>query len=337
MSKIKVLSEKNIKELIDLQMAINADEEAYKQKSNHKGNVWPLVFYEYEHNVFDLDIRSGNLMDSSAYGLKLISYNENNPQIGLSKVNATALVCNDKTGEPLAILNAAPITSYRTGAAAAIGAKYLAKKDSKNLLIVGTGNIAKYSVAATLFLMPSIENVYVYNPKRQINNENLISFKDEVNVLLKESGKKTNIKYSLVDDISKITSISDIIITTTPSDKALINVNWVKPGTHFSCMGACMTGKQEIDENIFAKARSFADDESQCLKQGEAQCAYNKKIISKFDAEIGDVILGKVEGRKNEDDITIFDSTGLFLQDLATSMELIKKAHTNNIGIEIEL
>ena len=102
-------------------------------------------------------------------------------------------------------------------------------------------------------------------------------------------------------------------------------------------MGACMTGKQEIDENIFAKARSFADDESQCLKQGEAQCAYNKKIISKFDAEIGDVILGKVEGRTNKDDITIFDSTGLFLQDLATSMELIKKAHTNNIGIEIEL
>ena len=81
MSKIKVLSEKNIKELISLEIAINADEEAYKQKSNCKGSVWPLVFYEYEHNVFDLDIRSGNLMDSGAYGLKLISYNENNPQI----------------------------------------------------------------------------------------------------------------------------------------------------------------------------------------------------------------------------------------------------------------
>ena len=337
MSKIKVLSEKNIKELIDLQIAINADEEAYKQKSNHKGNVWPLVFYKYEHNVFDLDIRSGNLMDSNAYGLKIISYNENNPQIGLSKVNATALVCNDKTGEPLAILNAAPITSYRTGAAAAIGAKYLARKDSKNLLIVGTGNIAKYSVAATLFLMASIENVYLYNPKRQINNEELLLFKDEVDVLLKESGKDTSAKFSLADDISKITSISDIIITTTPSDKAIIDVDWVKPGTHFSCMGACMTGKQEIDESIFEKAKSFADDQSQCLSQGEAQCAYNKKIISNFDAEIGDVILGKVEGRKSEEDITIFDSTGLFLQDLATSVELIKKAHTNNIGIEIEL
>ena len=302
MSKIKVLSEKNIKELIDLQIAINADEEAYKQKSNHKGNVWPLVFYEYEHNVFDLDIRSGNLMDSSAYGLKLISYNENNPQIGLSKVNATALVCNDKTGEPLAILNAAPITSYRTGAAAAIGAKYLARKDSKNLLIVGTGNIAKYSTAATLFLMPSIENVYLYNPKRIVEDTELISFKEEVSLLLKESGKETTAVFNSVDDIQKITNISDIIITTTPSDKALIDEEWVKPGTHFSCMGACMVGKQEIDENIFSKARIFADDEQQCLKQGEAQCAYNKKLISKFDAEIGEVILEKVAGRKAEND-----------------------------------
>ena len=337
MSKIKVLSEKNIKELIDLQIAINADEEAYKQKSNHKGNVWPLVFYEYEHNVFDLDIRSGNLMDSSAYGLKLISYNENNPQIGLSKVNATALVCNDKTGEPLAILNAAPITSYRTGAAAAIGAKYLARKDSKNLLIVGTGNIAKYSTAATLFLMPSIENVYLYNPKRIVEDTELISFKEEVSLLLKESGKETTAVFNSVDDIQKITNISDIIITTTPSDKALIDEEWVKPGTHFSCMGACMVGKQEIDENIFSKARIFADDEQQCLKQGEAQCAYNKKLISKFDAEIGEVILEKVAGRKAENDITIFDSTGLFLQDLATSMELINEANKNNIGVEIEL
>jgi ornithine cyclodeaminase/alanine dehydrogenase len=337
MGKIKVLSENDIRKIINLKIAINAVEEAYKQKSNNKGNVWPLVFYEYEHNVFDLDIRSGNLMDSGAYGLKLISYNENNPKKGLSKVNATALVCNDKTGEPLAILNAAPITSYRTGAAAAIGAKYLAKKDSKNLLIVGTGNIAKYSTAATLFLMSSIENVYLYNPKRIIENNELLSFKEEVNSLLKESNKETTVVFNSVEDISKIANISDIIITTTPSDKALIDEKWVKPGTHFSCMGACMVGKQEIDKNIFSKARTFADDEQQCLKQGEAQCAYNKKLINKFDSEIGEVILGKAEGRKSENDITIFDSTGLFLQDLATSMELINEANKNNIGVEIEL
>ncbi len=73
MSEIKVLSEKDIKKIINLKIAIEAVEEAYKQKSEKKGNAWPIVFYEYEHGVFDLDIRSGNLMDSNTYGLKLIS------------------------------------------------------------------------------------------------------------------------------------------------------------------------------------------------------------------------------------------------------------------------
>ena len=78
MNKIKILNEVDIKQILNMNMAINAVEKAYCQKNSGKGNVWPLVFYEYEHNVFDLDIRSGNLDDSNAYGLKLISYNENN-------------------------------------------------------------------------------------------------------------------------------------------------------------------------------------------------------------------------------------------------------------------
>ena len=337
MSKIRVLSETDIKQIISLKLAINAVEDAYKQKSNNKGNVWPLVFYEYEHNIFDLDIRSGNLKDSNAYGLKLISYNENNPKNELPKVYATAMLFNDKTGEPLAILNASPITSYRTGAAAAIGAKYLAKKDSKNLLIVGTGNVAKYSTAATLLLMDNIEKVYLYNSRRVIDNNELLLFKDEVKRLLQESNKESNANFYIVNDIEKTTGISDIIITTTPSEKPIIDSRWVNNGTHFSCMGAGIVGQQEIYEALFSKARTIADDEEQCLTHGEAQTAFKKKIINKFDAEIGDIILGKTIGRKNDEDITIFDSTGLFIQDLATSMELINESKRKNIGTEIKL
>ena len=166
MNKIKVLNEKDIRKLINMNMAIKAVENAYAQKSSFKGSVWPLVFYEYEHNVFDLDIRSGNLDNSNAYGLKLISYNENNPKIGLGKVNATSLICDSKTGQPIALLNAAPITSYRTGAAAGVGAKYLARKDSENLLIVGCGNVAIYSIVAVLITMPNIKKVFICNPKK---------------------------------------------------------------------------------------------------------------------------------------------------------------------------
>lgn len=336
MNKIKVLNKSDINRIINMSMTIDAVESAYRQKNSFKGNVWPLVFYEYEHNVFDLDIRSGNLDDSNAYGLKLISYNENNTSKGLSKIYATSLIFDSKTGRPLALLNATSITSYRTGASAAIGAKYLARKDSENLLIVGCGNIAIYSIAATLIIMPNIKKVVISNPK---DSESLINkidnIKAEVIRLLKESDIDLQAEILYTNDLKESVKCSDIIITATPSEKALIKSEWVKDGTHFSCMGACMEGKQEIDYNIFTRARVYLDDEKQCIKSGESQTAFKKNIISKFDGEIGEVILGNKVGRISENDITIFDSTGLFIQDLATSIEILN--NSNDVGVEVEI
>lgn len=336
MNKVKILNELDIKKILNMNMAINAVESAYKQKSNLKGNVWPLVFYEYEHNVFDLDIRSGNLDDSNAYGLKLISYNENNPKLGLNKVNATSLICDAKTGVPIALLNAAPITSYRTGASAGIGAKYLAKRDSKKLLVVGSGNIALYSIVATLITMPSIEKVIICNPKNYLSLLNKFdNIKLEVNKLLNECDLSLKADITCSDNLENSVKESDIIITATPSETAMIKSDWVKPGTHFSCMGACMENKQEIDETIFLKAKVYADDKNQCIKSGESQTAFKQNIISTFNGEIGDVILNKIEGRTSESEITIFDSTGLFIQDLATSIEILN--NSDDAGIEVEL
>lgn len=338
MNKIKILNEDDIKKVINLNIAIEAVEKAYIQKNTNKGNVWPLVFYEYEHNVFDLDIRSGNLDDSNAYGLKLISYNENNPKLGLNKVVATSLICDSKTGRPIALLNAAPITSYRTGAAAAIGSKYLARTDSKKLLVVGCGNIAIFSIAATLITMPNIEKVIISNP---INSDSLLNrienIKLSISRLLQECDMNLKAKIVYSDNLAESVKESDIIITATPSEQAMIKAEWVKEGTHFSCMGACMEGKQEIDANILKNAKIFVDDTNQCIKSGEIQTAFKNKIVTEVDGEIGEVILNNKSGRTSETDITIFDSTGLFIQDLATSVELLNEAKKNNIGIEVEI
>jgi len=338
MNKIKILNELEIKKILNMNIAIKAVENAYKQKNNLKGNVWPLVFYEFEHNIFDLDIRSGNLLDSNAYGLKLISYNENNSKLGLNKVNATSLICDDKTGKPIALLNAAPITSYRTGAAAGIGAKYLARKNSKNLLVVGCGNIAVYSIVATLITMPNIEKVIISNPKDSNTVlDKIENIKKEVKRLLQESNVDLKTEIISTTNLEESVKISDIIITTTPSEKSIIKCSWVREGTHFSCMGACMEGKQEIDEEILKNAIVYCDDINQCIKSGEIQKAFKKNIISSVNGEIGEVILEKKIGRNEDKDITVFDSTGLFIQDLATSVEMLNEANKKNIGIEIEL
>lgn len=338
MNKIKILNEEDIKKIINMEIALDAVEKAYVQKSSDKGNVWPLVFYEYEHNVFDLDIRSGNLDDSNAYGLKLISYNENNPKLGLNKVNATSLICDSKTGQPIALLNAAPITSYRTGAAAGIGAKYLARENSGNLLVIGCGNIALYSIVAILIAMPSIKKVVICNPKSENSLLNKIeNIKLEVSRLLKECGIELKADIIPSTNLEESVRESDIIVTATPSEKAMVKAEWIKEGAHFSCMGACMEGKQEIDTEILKNAKIFTDDTKQCIKSGEIQTAFKENIILKIDGEIGEVILGNKIGRVSEKDITVFDSTGLFIQDLATSVELLKEANNRGIGIEVEI
>jgi len=338
MNKIKVLNEEDIKKIINMDMAINAVEKAYMQKNSNKGNVWPLVFYEYEHNIFDLDIRSGNLDDDNVYGLKLISYNENNPKNNMPKVYATSLIFDSKSGNPLALLNAAPITSYRTGAAAGIGAKYLARKESENLLVVGCGNIAIYSIVAVLITMPNIKNVYICNPKNYDSILNKIeNIKETINKILEKSNHKTNVNFICSKDIENAVKTSDIIITATPSEKAMIKSEWVKKGTHFSCMGACMEGKQEIDANLFKNAIVYADDKEQCVKSGELQNAYKEKILNDIDGEIGELILNNKKGRSSDKEITIFDSTGLFIQDLATSIEILKKSDELDIGIKVEI
>ena len=338
MNKIKVLNEEDIKKIINMNIAIKAVEKAYMQKNSNKGNVWPLVFYEYEHNIFDLDIRSGNLDNDNVYGLKLISYNENNPNNNMPKVFATSLICDSKSGKPLALLNASPITSYRTGAAAGIGAKYLARKDSENLLVVGCGNIAIYSIVAVLITMPNIKNVYICNPKNYDSVLNKFeNIKETVNKTLEEADKNINVNFICSKDIESAVKESDIMITATPSEKEMIKAEWVKEGTHFSCMGACMEGKQEIDSDLFKNAIVFADDKQQCFKSGELQNAIKESKINDIDGEIGELILNKKKGRNSDKEITIFDSTGLFIQDLATSVELLNEAIKNNIGIEVEI
>ncbi len=338
MTKIKVLNEKEVNKLVNMEMAIKAVEKAYCQKNSTNSNVWPLVFYEYEHNVFDLDIRSGNLEGYNAYGLKVISYNENNPQRNLPKVNATALLFDATTGEPTALLNVAAVTSFRTGAAAAIGAKYLARKDAKRVLVVGCGNVALYSIVAILTLMPQIESVVVCNPKDNTKIvERVNGLKKEVQSILESSNDKLTADIISSDNLEEAVKESDIIITATPSEKAMIKAEWVKEGTHFSCMGAGMPGKQEIDADILKRAIVFVDDTEQCIECGEIQTAFKDKMIAKVEGEIGELILNLKKGRTSDKDITVFDSTGIFLQDLALAIELIQKAERENIGIDIEI
>lgn len=338
MAKIRVLNKEDIKAVFTLADALEAVEQAYSEKNSGEGEIWPMVFHEFEPGKADLDIKSGNMNGKGIFGFKLVSWYLENSAKNLPALHGTTMVFDIVTGTPKALLNAGPVTDYRTGAAGAIGIKHLANKNAKNLLMVGCGALAPYLIAASLLVKPDIKQVVITNPHNpQSAAQRLNSITNKVKVLLEQSGTALCCEIKAQENTEKAVKASDMIITATPSRQPMIKAEWVQKGTHISCVGADIKGKQEIDENIFADAKAFADDIAQSFDVGECEVPYNKGVITEHCGEIGEVINGTKAGRTSEDDITVFDSTGIALQDLSSAAQILEVAEKNNIGTVVEL
>lgn len=346
----RILDQEVISSILDMRTTIELVEKAYTLKDEEQASVFPVVFHEFLPGKADMDIKSGQLAGANIFGLKIVSWFGENPTKNLPAVIGAVLVLDSRTGAPKGIMSGEYITLMRTGAAGAIGAKYLARKDSENLLLVGSGHLAPYNILATLMSMDNIKQVNVYNVnsyERAAEFCRLVKGKLEKLILPYESDseyyeklkKKIDIQYNPVDNIQQATVTADIIITATPSRKPIIMKEWVKPGTHISCVGADMEGKQEIDENLFSVGSVFVDDVTQAIRLGETEIPFKKGIISKegIVSEIGSVILGRTVGRTSEQDITIYDSTGIALQDLITADYLLREAEEKGMGVTAQL
>lgn len=337
--KIITLSQTEIKKVLELDKVIEGVEKVYSQKSDGKTVVWPSVEYHFKEEKAAMDIRSGYVMGEKLHGAKMLNNFPLNACKGIPSFTGLLLIFDSNTGMPLGVMDASYITSMRTGAAAALGVKALARKDTKNLLIVGAGRQAFYMLAATLLTMPQIENVRIIDP---LSCENAVNFTsqfvkrlaDELNIHVGD-----NISFSAVNDLPSVLQDTDAVITITRSTAPIIKKEWVKPGTHFSCIGADMVGKEEIDPELFRDARIFADDINQCTSFGEMQTPYRMGIITKesVTGELGEVLSGKKQGRISDDDITIFDATGLALLDLVTGKVAIDLAKEKGLGIIVEI
>lgn len=351
MSQVKVLNQSAVKSVMEMDRVIQAVEGAYTGKAMKKAEVWPMVFHEFEPETAELDIKSGNMVPEGIYGLKLVSWFEKNLERGLPPLYGTILVFDSETGVPLGLLDAGYLTGLRTGAAGAIGAKALARPQSENLLIVGAGGQCIFQVAAALTAMEYIKTVRIYDGldpenarrvsagmKRKLEEDFLSRYTPDSEAYHRFA-RKIDIRYEAVEDIEAATRASDIIITITPSREPILKDEWIRPGTHLSCMGSDTSGKQEVDERLMARARIFVDDEAQASAVGEIEVALKKGVIHPADilGEIGEVLAGQKPGRLSPEDITVFDSTGIALQDLAVAKLAIDLAEQKHLGVTVEL
>nr|WP_315019823.1 ornithine cyclodeaminase family protein [uncultured Aminipila sp.] len=336
--KVSILGRNDLEKLLKMSKVIEGVQSVYRLKAEGKTVVWPLVSYDFEEANAVMDIRSGCIFGENLHGLKMLNNFPLNKQKGLPSFNGMLMIFDSTTGVPLGVMDAAYITCMRTGAAGAIGAKILGRPESEVLFVLGAGNQAIYQIAATLTLMPKIKKIYVADP---LNLENAKHFVKNCPQKLKQDFEINcnGLVFEAAEEMSACVGQSDIIITITPARKPVIKKEWIKPGTHFSCIGADMEGKEEIDPEIFRGARVYADDIKQCVQVGEMELPIKGRIIKEEDAigEIGQVLAGQIEGRLSDDDITIFDATGLALLDLVTGKKAIDLAGEKELGILAEI
>jgi len=307
MNKIITLSE--IKDVIQKNSAtdlIQAIEEGFVMYSHKKVVVPPVGYLGFKRPPGDVHIKYGYIDGDGYYVIKIASGFYNNPSLGLKTGNGMMLLFSQKTGETLSILlDEGYLTDIRTAAAGAVAAKYLTPSKVSCIGIVGTGVQARLQLEY-LKSVTTCREVIVWGR----GEETLSVFKSDASL--------KDFSITTTTDIQYLTNRCNLIVTTTPSRKALLMSAHIRPGTHITAVGADAEGKQEIDPMLFGQADIVVtDSKDQCIDHGDCCYAVNDNIIdpSKI-TELGQVIENKNLRRVNDQQITIADLTGVAIQDI---------------------
>jgi alanine dehydrogenase len=260
-----------------------------------------------------------------AAACKWVSIREDNGRYDLPTVFSILVYTHPETGFPLAICDGSFHTLMRTGSSAAVSAKWLARKDSKVLAIVGSGSVGQGTLATCDPLFPW-EEVRVWSRSQGSVDRFLES----------ERPKFPHLDLRGSTDLESVVRGADVVVTGTHARGWIVDDAWVGPGTHIAALGADLAGEQELDPKILQRARVFVDDIRQCRHDGEINVALSTGLLSEDDlaGEIGKVICGQLEGRQSDDQITVFDSTGMALQDSATVPLEYERAVAAGVGVE---
>ena len=263
--------------------------------------------------------------EPEAAACKWVSIREDNSRYELPAVFSILVYTHPETGFPLAICDGSHHTLMRTGASAAVSAKWLARKDSKVLAILGTGSVGKGTLATGNEVF-DWEEVRIWS-RTQASLDRFVTA---------EQPSYPNFELRPTTDVEQAVRGADVVVTGTHARRWIIDDAWVAPGTHIAALGADLAGEQELDPRILQRARVFVDDIRQCIPDGEINVALSEGLITQDDVagEIGKVICGELEGRQSDDQITVFDSTGIALQDSATVPLEYERAVAAGVGIE---
>jgi alanine dehydrogenase len=319
-----VLTGSQVMQVLDMDLALAAVEEAFRAYGEGRVNMPPKAYLTLAQGDFRAMYGEIFLARDHICGLKWVNVHPGNPGRGLLTVMAKILLNDPDTGLEFADLDGTHITDYRTGAAGGVAARYLARSDATRLGLIGAGAQARTQVAA-IIKVRSIREIVVFDRHREHSE----AFAAEV-------AAAYGVKARAASAAAEAVTGQDIVVTTTPSRIPVVAREWVSPGTHINAIGADAVGKQELDPAILTSGKVVVDDWAQASHSGEINVALARKELTREQiyGSLGEIVAGKKPGRVAPEEITVFDSTGLIIQDLALGQAVYQRARERGLGEE---
>ena len=318
-----VVPEKDIAKLITPADCFTAIEGVFASMAKGSAYNFPVIREAIGHADGLYGFKSGFDRESLALGLKSGGFWPNNVKKGLTNHQSAIFLFDADTGQCRAIVGGNLLTALRTAAASAVSIKYLARPDAKVLGMIGAGHQSTFQLRAALS-QRKFEKVIGWNVVPDMLSR------------LEEVARQEGLPFEAVG-LDRLGAEADVIISITSSFHPILKASQVRPGTHLACMGTDTKGKQEVEAELVANASVFTDEVAQAITIGESQHAIAQGLIAPENiVELGAVINGAHPGHISAEQITLFDGTGVALQDLAVASKTVDLALATGVALEID-
>jgi ornithine cyclodeaminase/alanine dehydrogenase-like protein (mu-crystallin family) len=318
-----IVSEDTCKEVVGRADAFSAVEAVFAAMAKGDAYNFPVIREAIGHADALYGFKSGFDRAGLVLGLKSGGYWPGNMARGLTNHQSTVFLFDADTGQCRAVVGGNLLTALRTAAASAVSIRHLARKDAKVLGMIGAGHQSAFQMRAAV-AQRDFERVIGWN------------YHPEMLSRLAETAEELGLPFEAVD-LDRLGDEADVIISITSSFAPILMDAQVSAGTHIACMGTDTKGKQEVEAALVARARVFTDEAAQSISIGECQHAVAEGLIGEADiSELGAVINGTHPGRGSDEEVTLFDGTGVGLQDLAVADAVVDAAIKAGVAIEVD-
>ena len=325
--KVLFLNERDVHEHFEMRAAVPLMREALSTLARGDA-VLPLrSMVKLPDGSGILGLMPGYLGAPQSFGLKVVSVMPGNHGTGYESHQGVVMLFGVKHGEPLAVIDASAITEIRTAAVSGAVTDTLARPDAGDLAILGSGAQARSHLGA-MAAVRKLRRVRVWSRTRE-----------HAERFAREQGPRFGVAIDVCADAAAAVRGADLVCTTTSSSTPVLHGEWLAPGTHVNAVGACFANSRELDAAAVARSRFFTDRRESCLAEaGDFRIARDEGAITDAHllGEVGDVFTAKLPGRVRADDITVFESLGIAVEDLASAHHLLQHARANGAGRWLE-